>query len=191
MQCTIGYAPVCSFHFGLVLRRYFAHPRISHVALRNETGVYPLDFNGEQTPNLESRVSLADTADRYGVPRLKIDWRTSELDWLTVSGMLHELKRAVKGCGCGTIEDEEARLIQGDGDIVPLGGHHIGTTRMSENPNAGVVDGDGRVHHVRNLYVAGSVTFPTCGQPNPMLTIVAIALRLAQHLEVKLDGRLI
>ena len=60
---------------------------------------------------------------------------------------------------------------------------------VSENPNAGVVDGDARVHYVRNLYIAGGSTFPTCGQANPMLTIVAMALRLAQHLEMKLDDR--
>jgi hypothetical protein len=179
------------FALGWIFRRYLAYPGIPHVALRNETGIYPLDFNGEQAPNLESRVLLARETDRYGVPRLKIDWRTSELDRLTLSGMLRELERAVEGCGCGTIECEEARLNQGAHDIAPLGGHHIGTTRMSENPNAGVVDGDGRVHYMRNLYVAGSATLPTSGQANPMLTIVAMALRLARHLEVKLDGLLI
>jgi choline dehydrogenase-like flavoprotein len=177
-------------HFGLgwISRRYLAYPRIPHVALPNPTGIYPLDFNGEQAPNLESFVSLADATDRYGVPRLKIDWRPSELDWLTLSSMLHELKRAVEGCGCGTLEYNKTRLKQGDHEIVPLGGHHIGTTRMSDNPKSGVVNSDGRVHYVRNLYVAGSSTFPTSGASNPMLTIVAMALRLAQHLEIRLDG---
>jgi choline dehydrogenase-like flavoprotein len=50
------------------------------------------------------------------------------------------------------------------------------------------VNVDGRVHYVDNLYVAGCATFPTFGQANPMLTIVAMALRLAQHLETRLDS---
>jgi choline dehydrogenase-like flavoprotein len=53
------------------------------------------------------------------------------------------------------------------------------------------VNADGRVHHVDNLYVAGSATFPTSGQANPMLTTVAMALRLAKHLEIRLGGRFV
>ena len=63
------------------------------------------------------------------------------------------------------------------------GGHHIGTTRMGSDPRSSVVDAAGRVHGVRNLYIAGSSTFPTSSQANPTLTIVAMALRLAEHLK--------
>jgi choline dehydrogenase-like flavoprotein len=162
------------------------------VALPNAVGVYPLDFNGEQAPNPESRVLLGHKTDRHGVPKLRVDWRVSELDWLTLSRMLGQLRRAVESCGCGTIEYDEERLDQdAQACAVPMAGHHIGTARMSENPNAGVVNADCRVHHVDNLYVAGSATFPTSGQANPMLTIVAMALRLAQHLEARLDGRFV
>jgi choline dehydrogenase-like flavoprotein len=60
--------------------------------------------------------------------------------------------------------------------------HHMGTTRMSEDPRSGVVDRNSRVHGVDNLYVAGSSVFPSAGHANPTLTIVALALRLAEHL---------
>ena len=104
--------------------------------------------------------------------------------------MLRELRRVVEACGCGTIEYDEERLDQdAQASAVPVGGHHIGTARMSESPSSGVVNADGRVHYVENLYVTGSATFPTSGQANPMLTIVAMALRLAEHLEIRLDGR--
>jgi GMC oxidoreductase len=187
----LGAPRVARFAVDWVSWRYLTYPHIPSVVLPDQAGVYPLDFNGEQAPNPESRVLLARETDRYGVPKLKIDWRASELDWRTLLSMLRELKRAVEGCGCGTIEYEEELSNHGAHDLVPVGGHHIGTARMSEHPNAGVVDSDGRVHYTRNLYVAGSATFPTSGQANPMLTIVAMALRLAQHLEVKLDGRFI
>ncbi len=65
-----------------------------------------------------------------------------------------------------------------------LGGghHHMGTTRMSTDPSSGVVDADGRVHGVENLFVCGSSVFPTGGYANPTLTILAMAYRLADHL---------
>jgi len=60
--------------------------------------------------------------------------------------------------------------------------HHIGTTRMHPDPKQGVVDQNCRVHGISNLHVAGSSVFPTSGHANPTLTIVALALRLADHL---------
>ena len=62
------------------------------------------------------------------------------------------------------------------------GWHQMGTTRMSSNPRAGVVDADCRVHSVANLYVAGSSVFPTYGTANPTMTLLALTLRLADHL---------
>lgn len=63
------------------------------------------------------------------------------------------------------------------------GGHMIGTTRMGNNPNTSVTDAQGRVHGVKNLYVAGSSLFPAAAAAHPTLTIVALSLRLATHLE--------
>jgi choline dehydrogenase-like flavoprotein len=62
----------------------------------------------------------------------------------------------------------------------------MGTTRMHPDPRRGVVDANGRVHGIANLYVAGSSVFPTSGSANPTLTIVALALRLADHLQEQL-----
>ena len=62
------------------------------------------------------------------------------------------------------------------------GFHHMGTTRMSDDPKQGVVDRDCRVHGMSNLYVAGSSVFTTGGSSNPTMFIVALALRLADHL---------
>jgi choline dehydrogenase-like flavoprotein len=66
------------------------------------------------------------------------------------------------------------------------GKHHIGTTRMHTDPAQGVVDADCRVHDLTNLFVAGSSVFPTGGYANPTLTIVALAVRLADHLKERL-----
>ena len=62
-------------------------------------------------------------------------------------------------------------------------GHHLGTTRMSADRSGGVVDPDCRVHGIDNLFVASSSVFPTSSHANPTLTIVALAIRLADHLK--------
>ena len=63
------------------------------------------------------------------------------------------------------------------------GNHHLGTTRMAADPKRGVVDADCRVHGMSNFFVAGSSLFPTGSTVNPTLTIVALALRLSDHLK--------
>jgi choline dehydrogenase-like flavoprotein len=62
-----------------------------------------------------------------------------------------------------------------------LGGTHaMGTARMSSSPHTGVVDEDCRVHGVSNLFVASSAVFPTSGCNPPTLTIIALAVRIAE-----------
>jgi choline dehydrogenase-like flavoprotein len=61
---------------------------------------------------------------------------------------------------------------------------------MHPDPRRGVVDANSRGHEIANLYVAGSSVFPTSGSANPTLTIVALALRLAEHVDRSLsEGR--
>ena len=64
--------------------------------------------------------------------------------------------------------------------------HHMGTTRMDCDPAKGVVDSNCRVHGISNLFIAGSSVFPTVGSDMPTITIVALALRLADQLEATL-----
>jgi choline dehydrogenase-like flavoprotein len=163
--------------------RYFSGRQIPYIALKNKEGCYALNLYGEQAPNRDSRVMLGDKIDQNGVPRLKIDWRAQEIDFSTVWQTVREIKRAMESSGCGTVEiDEEEFDDEVRHRTVPVGGHHIGTARMSDDPRQGVVNAHGLVHGVSNLYVAGSAIFPTSGQANPTLTIVALSLRMAEHL---------
>jgi choline dehydrogenase-like flavoprotein len=59
----------------------------------------------------------------------------------------------------------------------------MGTTRMHQNPRLGVVDANCQMHGLPNLFVAGSSVFPSCGYANPTLTIVALAIRIADRLK--------
>ena len=69
--------------------------------------------------------------------------------------------------------------------------HNLGTCRMSERPEDGVVDGWGEAHDVPNLFVSDGSVMTTGGAANPTLTIVALAIRQAEYIAAELAaGRL-
>lgn len=137
-----------------------------------------LYFRTEQAPDRDNRVTLGPRQDALGVPRVQLHWRLREADTRSIVGWLSALQATVSERGLGAVVLPK----EGWPDRVLGGPHHMGTTRMAVDPTCGVVDADGRVHTSDNLYVAGSSVFPTGGHANPMLTIVALTLRLADHL---------
>lgn len=143
---------------------------------------------GEQAPNRDSRVTLSRRRDRLGMPKVRLDWRLTELDHRSILRAQDILDEELRLAGVGSISHKsgQERFVE---PMVRGFWHHIGTTRMHEDPRQGVTDADGRVHGVSNLYVAGSSLFPTGGYANPTLTIVALALRLADHLRGRLTSR--
>ena len=148
--------------------------------------LYRAKYLTEQAPDRENRVVLGLARDRLGCPRVELRWRVTDADRRTARRgheiLSRELERAGIGRARSALDGEEASWLP------HLRGarHHMGTTRMHPDPRRGVVDADGRVHGLANLYVAGSSVFPTSGAANPTLTIVALALRLAGHLWIAL-----
>ncbi|MGI8633357.1 MAG: FAD-dependent oxidoreductase [Solirubrobacterales bacterium] len=140
---------------------------------------------GEQAPNPDSRVTLSTRRDQMGMPKLRLDWRLTDLDRRSILRAQDIVDEELRRAGVGGISHKAGaeRFVEA---MVRGFWHHIGTTRMHEDPRQGVTDADGRVHGVSNLYVAGSSLFPTGGYANPTLTIVALALRLADHLRDRL-----
>lgn len=136
----------------------------------------------EQVPNPDSRVTLSDQTDALGLRRSRLDWRLTEQDRRSLVANIHALGRELAATGIGRLRPR----LSDDGLWEPRvsgGSHHMGTTRMSDDPKRGVVDRHCRVHGVDNLYIAGSSLFPTGGSANPTLNILALAYRLADHLE--------
>lgn len=146
----------------------------------------------EQAPNPDSRVTLTGETDATGVPRVALDWRMSDIDIRSVAVLVETLGRELGRLGLGRVEP--ARWLssgrwQTDPLISshPIGGyHHMGTTRMGDDPKTSVTDANGRVHGVGNLWVAGSSLFPTSSWANPTLTIAALALRTAEKIDREL-----
>jgi choline dehydrogenase-like flavoprotein len=143
--------------------------------------VHWLRLHAEPAPNRESRVRLGDHRDAFGQRRVVLDWRLAPGDSQAVRRTLEVLARAWGASGFGRARSRFPAA--GFAGFNPRGSfHHMGTTRMHDDPKQGVVDREGRVHGVANLWVAGSSVFPTYGTVNPTLTIVALTLRLADHL---------
>jgi choline dehydrogenase-like flavoprotein len=140
-------------------------------------GVWRLRMTAEPSPNPASRVLLSRARDRFGVPRVALDWRINTEDYVHVRRSIDLFAQDVGLLGLGRVEVKPSSEWPTRGTY-----HHMGTTRMHADPKRGVVDAECRVHGVSNLYVAGSSVFPTAGTGTPTLTIFALTLRLAQHL---------
>jgi choline dehydrogenase-like flavoprotein len=144
----------------------------------------------EQAPHPDSRVMLSTERDALAVPRVRLDWRLSALEFRSMRETCRELGREVGRSGAGRIRLLEWLRDEGEAwpDFVSGGWHHMGTTRMHADPRQGVVDPHCRVHGIGNLYVAGASVFPTGGCANPTLTLLALSLRLSDHLKAVRPG---
>lgn len=139
----------------------------------------------ESVPNPESRVRLIEERDEiFGQNRVGLDWRPAAQDLETTRRATEVLAMELGRLGYGRVWSE----VLADPDNWPRtyhGKHHCGTTRMSDDPKTGVVNRDCQVHGIPNLFIASSAVFPTHGHATPTLTIVALAVRLADHLKAE------
>jgi choline dehydrogenase-like flavoprotein len=166
-----------------VIREALDSPEDTYKYLRGQIETIGVTTRIEQAPNPDSRVVLVPERDQLGMQRVALDWRLSDVDKRNVRRTLELL-----GAEVGRADIGRLRILHGEdepGWPEDLGGgqHHMGTTRMSDDPKQGVVDRDCRVHGMSNLFVAGSSVFPTPGGATPTLMLVALAIRLSDHLK--------
>jgi len=143
-----------------------------------------LDYHAEQPPHADNRISLCEALDSAGLPKLNIDFRMHDTEIEAVV-RAHELLDAdLQQAGAGKLifDGDHAQLIAKVRAAARDGYHQLGGAIMSANAAAGIVDTDLRVHTIENLHVASGSVFPSGGQANPTLTIVALARRLADTL---------
>jgi choline dehydrogenase-like flavoprotein len=134
----------------------------------------------EQAPNPASRITLSDQRDCLGLRRLILDWQLCELDWSTYRQtqevFIEFFEQMRAGCRIGKQSAAVSRVA------VLHSNHHLGTTRMSECCDEGVVNANCRVHDVENLYLIGGNVFPNVSWANPTFTVIAMTYRLADYL---------
>jgi choline dehydrogenase-like flavoprotein len=160
---------VLQYLFFRLLKR--SGPRIKSVRLRNFM---------EMEPHPDNRVILGEEQDVYGQPVPVVQHRCTSLDRRSLK-LLHEfLVDEVDQNSLGRLSTDLATEEPWPIDLDAS--HHMGTTRMGDDPKSSVVNRDGRLHTMNNVYLAGGSVFPTSGCANPTFTIVALAVRLAEHL---------
>jgi choline dehydrogenase-like flavoprotein len=144
---------------------------------------FVLESKPEQAPNAASRVLLDDDLDSFGLRRIKVDWRMLPIDRRTAVRGEEIVDQELRRLGIGALVPLAPDEVEGWPDSLESGWHQLGTTRMHADERRGVVDANAQVHRVSNLYLTGGSVFPTGGTAPPTLTIVALAVRLAAHLE--------
>jgi len=138
----------------------------------------------EQAPDPDNRITLGAQRDALGVPRARVRFRWNAIDQRSAARTQELLAAALARAGIGELRYERR---DGVALVTQMSTHHpAGTTRMSASPRDGVVDPECRVHGIRNLHVASSAVFPTTGCANPTLTIMALAIRIADTIAARL-----
>lgn len=149
----------------------------SRVFLGRKRDLYPTRavIRAEMLPDIKNRVlmSSGDSGSKEAKPKIWFHFNYQNL----AAKSWNAFSEALLSSGLGRATTHAAPYPRITG-----GGHYIGTTRMGNEPRASVVDSNCRVHHTDNLYVVGSSIFPAGSAANPTYSIVAFALRLADHL---------
>ena len=140
--------------------------------------MFEVIYQIEQAPDPNNRVVLSAERDRLGLNKVEIHWRLNEIDRRTIQRVKEIWAEEFDKAGLGQLQLETELKFE-----KLAMHHHMGTTRMHSNPKQGVVDPNCKVHGMTNLFITGSSVFPTAGYANPTLTIIALALRLADHLK--------
>ncbi len=141
----------------------------------------------EPAPDPDSRISLAETRDALGMPRVRVDWRLGDLVKHTFDRTVAIVGKEISDAGIADVTYDPPQLGREWPSTIEGTWHHMGTTRMDDSPTKGVVDRHCRVHDLGNMYVAGSSVFPTAGANFPTITLVALALRLSDHIAHRLN----
>lgn len=144
-----------------------------------------LRFYYECTPQPDNRVMLSQHKDQFDRPTVRLCWRLADQDLDSAYRFHRYLSGVLEKAGAGHLtffDDPEQWRANTES-----GKHPMGTTRMHDNPAYGVVDRNCQVHGLENLFIAGSSVFPTGGYANPTLTIVALAVRLAEYLQTRIS----
>ena len=170
--------------FRIIRDRYMRKPKKPGFLARNRGGKYALHYHAEQIPHPDSRITLGEETDAFGLPRAVIDLRFTEQDVDSVIKSHAMLDKALRVNRLARLEywyaSEKLRAAVWAG--AADGYHQVGSTRMGEDPRTSVVDPNLKVHGLDNLFVASSSVFPTTGQANSTFLAVAFAVRLANFL---------
>ena len=152
---------------------------------------YQLFTRMEQAPNPDSRITLDTEKDSLGMPRAMLNWELTPLEKNSLRMINTIIGEEVGRVSMGRVKVYDYLQDEKDENWPSFTGggwHHMGTTRMSDDPKQGVVDPKCKIHNLNNLYVAGSSCYVTAGAVNPTLTLIALTVRLSDHLKQRMKN---
>ncbi|MFT6100549.1 MAG: choline dehydrogenase-like flavoprotein [Arenicella sp.] len=171
---------------GTLLSDWSAASRIVNAKDTPPLNAYQLTTRLEQAPNRNSRIQLLNDKDSLGLAKVKLHWQLTELEKKSLRAIQMIVAEYFGEMNLGRVKlspfltSDSSANDYGD---LNGGWHHMGTTKMNQDKTKGVVDTNCKVHGIANLYIAGSSCFPTSGSANPTLTLIALSLRLSDHLK--------
>jgi choline dehydrogenase-like flavoprotein len=148
--------------------------------------VFELKTRVEQAPNPDSRITLSNDRDGLGMLRAQLHWELTPFEKYSMRTLYELIGQQLGLTNVGRMQLMDYLRDPNDHswpDTTGGGWHHMGTTRMSDNPQTGVVDPNNKLHGISNLYIAGASVFVTAAAPNPTLTLTALSLRLSAYLK--------
>ena len=185
-------SPISTFLFCLrfIRERYFRTPRLPGFFTSSADNIYSLHFHAEQIPNWNSHIELSEEIDSHGLYRAKIALEWSDQDIDSIIRAHNVLDHSLQKNNIGrlifrTSPDKFYEVIR---EQAVDGLHQIGSLRMSKNSSQGVTDSYGKVFGTTNLYIASSATFPTSGQANPTLAMIALTIRQCDQITKKIKN---
>ncbi|MBD2603749.1 GMC family oxidoreductase [Scytonema hofmannii FACHB-248] len=175
------------------LKKQYLFPDLSHGGWSDRKGnedkyvKFELVSQTEQVPNPDNRVTLGTKIDKLGCPQAKLIYHWSEIDTSSIKRSQAILAEEIARSGLGELQIERDGELP---DVMSFSTHHnMGTTRMHIDPKQGVVDANCQVHGISNLFITGTSVFTTGGYGNPTLTVIALAIRLADRVKTQFAAK--
>jgi choline dehydrogenase-like flavoprotein len=148
----------------------------------SKRAVVQLSIDMEQAATPANRIRLSDNLDALGMPKAIVDWRIGDAEYETARKFAQIIKQELEAAGFAAL-DWTPGLLDGVRPVMADSYHAMGGLRMGVDPASSVVDRDLKVHGLKNLYVASCAVYPSGGSSNPTFTLMALAMRLGDHLK--------
>ena len=165
----------------LLMRQAWRY-KVQHRAYNLPRAAIKLRVHCEQQPDAASSITLSKERDRLGMLRTKLDWQISTLELETIRQYVSTAQVSLAGVARVEPDAELMRLDPAFLARCDDSNHHMGGMRMAVSELQGLVDTNLRLYGMRNVFICSAAVFPTSGHSNPTHTLLALAVRLAEHL---------
>ncbi len=148
----------------------------------SERAIVRMNIDLEQPARLENRIRLSENRDALGLRKAMVDWRIGDREYRSATGFARIMRQELETAGFAPLEWTPGLLEGEERPAMADTYHAMGGLQMGTDPRLSVVDRDLKMHGIANLHVASCAVYPSGGSSNPTFTLMALALRLADHL---------